>query len=426
MRRRNDQAQVPTRNDDGHLTLSLIADWTESDVWDYLAMFLESEIAPFPTFAQGGTIRRMLDLYRDGNEGTCGMFLTDGKKAPCGSRFGCWTCTITGDKDRSMESMLNSDPKYEYMRGLSDFRNFLVSTQWDMNRRELVGRKISEAGYLPVRPDVYNLTMRQQLLRYILTLDELERERAEILDADLITGKAVDSPENQRLRYPQFEHINIEDIVLIDFMWGMHHYASSAYPALQVWYDIKVLGRRYTTPRLAKTEPHTIPPKRWFFVGAFNSQVPTDGLRDYKAEQWNRYLHPHRPLVNREIHGERIVWHEEEETLRVDSLEASLFIDTYCQGPLAIESQTYSAIESTRFWLNQEIVKLPRGMASRYQYMAKRGQYFAHLSERLNITPSEMDEYLQANSIGDSDHEVLLGHVAAAAEQTSQLDLWAA
>jgi len=426
MRKRGDQAQVPVRNPAGFLTLSLIADWTEGVVWDFLCTFLEGEVSPFPAFTHGGTVRRMLDLYRDANEGTCGMFLSDGKKSPCGSRFGCWTCTIIGDKDKSMESMLDSDPRYEYIRGLSNFRNFLVATQWDMTRRELVGRSISDAGYLPIRPDVYSLDMRRELLSYMLTLDELERERAEQLDADLITGKAPDTPENQRMRNPQFEHIGIEDICLIDFYWGMHHYASEAFPALRVWYEIKVLGRRWTIPKIPKAEAGKIAPKKWFKVSKFDAHVPTDGLRDYKAEQWNRYRHPDRPISHMETGGERVVWHEEAKSLQVDLTEALLFLDTFCQGALPIETQMLPAIESTRFWLNEGIVKMPKGMIAKYQHMAKRAQYFAHLVDWLNVVPAELDQYLQEHAISDSEHNVLLGihEEMVRVSEDVQLDLW--
>jgi len=58
MRKRGDQAQVPVRNPAGFLTLSLIADWTEGVVWDFLCTFLEGEVSPFPAFTHGGTVRR--------------------------------------------------------------------------------------------------------------------------------------------------------------------------------------------------------------------------------------------------------------------------------------------------------------------------------------------------------------------------------
>jgi DNA sulfur modification protein DndC len=52
-----------------------------------------------------------------------------------------------------------------------------------------------------------------------------------------------------------------------------------------------------------------------------------------------------------------------------------------------------------QLWLNETILTLPKGMSQRYQEMAVRGQYFARLAERLNLTPSEMDQYLIRNAV---------------------------
>ncbi|ABE46913.1 phosphoadenosine phosphosulfate reductase family protein [Polaromonas sp. JS666] len=412
MTKRGDQAQKPTRNPSGFLTLSVIADWTEGDVWEFLIMFLDGQLAPFPAYAQGDTVRRMLDLYRDGNEGICGMFMADGKKAPCGSRFGCWTCTITGDRDKSMDSMLNSDEKYSYLRGLNAFRNFLIATQWDMERRELVGRTISSAGYVPVRPDVYNMAMRTDLLNYALTLDELEVERAEQMEADVASGRLPKTPENIRMSNPQFQIVSDSDIVLIDFFWSLHHGAYSAFPAMQAWYQVKTLGRRYAIPAVERVQKKAgIPVVRWYQVGAFDRDVPTDGLRDYKAEMWNPYRHLDRLITHREVNGKRVVWHEDAETLSVDATEAVLFGITYCTTTMPMETQFNSPLESARYWLNEGIVRLPVGMVGRYQHMAKRAQYFTHLAERLNLTPAELDEYLARESISDASHAEILGSV---------------
>jgi hypothetical protein len=77
-----------------------------------------------------------------------------------------------------------------------------------------------------------------------------------------------------------------------------------------------------------------------------------------------------------------------------------------------LETQHRDAIESARFWLNQGIVKLPAGMAQRYQDMAKRGQYFSRLAQRLNLTPTELDAHLVANSISDSEHRLRIHRAA--------------
>lgn len=57
-------------------------------------------------------------------------------------------------------------------------------------------------------------------------------------------------------------------------------------------------------------------------------------------------------------------------------------------------------------------MKLPTGMAQRYQDMAKRGQYFSRLAQRLNLTPAELNAQLIEKAIGDVDHEAMLGHDA--------------
>jgi hypothetical protein len=58
-------------------------------------------------------------------------------------------------------------------------------------------------------------------------------------------------------------------------------------------------------------------------------------------------------------------------------------------------------------------------MAQRYQDMAKRGQYFGRLAQRLNLTPAELDAHLVTHGISDDEHLALLHH------EGPQLDLFA-
>jgi hypothetical protein len=75
-----------------------------------------------------------------------------------------------------------------------------------------------------------------------------------------------------------------------------------------------------------------------------------------------------------------------------------------------LDAQHRDAIDSAHFWLNEGIVKLPAGMAQRYQDMAKRGQYFTRLAQRLNLTPAELDAHLVSGAISDTEHDAMLGH----------------
>lgn len=409
MAARNENALRPVRNADGFLTFSPIAEWSTDCVWTMLSLFAEDSDRPFPSPVSSESIRRLSDLYRAGNEGTCGVILGEGgARAACGSRFGCAFCCVTGERDRSMESMVK-EAGHRHLEGLNRFRNYLMAVQWDLGRRELVGRKLSDAGYLAVKPDVLSYLERVRLLQYLLTLDALEVERAERYEGALATGEIPDTPENRALCDVQFEMVTPAQLVAIDFYLSMHHYAPHAFPALSVWFDVHRLGRRYHVPVLDPLPKIDIPHHGWFFVGAYDAEVPTDGLRDYAAEQWNRYVHPDRPSrYARTRSGEQIVYFEESDQFEVDVEAACAFVTCSFDAGWSVKAQQHSGMESARFWLNEGILRLPDGMAGRYQEMAKRGQYFAHLAERHNLTPAELDRFLVDRAISNTEHLTML------------------
>ncbi|WP_176000338.1 hypothetical protein [Burkholderia vietnamiensis] len=409
MSERQESHLEPTRHKDGYLTLSCIADWDLSDVWDMVSLFSDVRFIPFASPLSIRTIQRMIDLYRAGNEGTCGVTIGDGgNKSACGSRFGCAFCCVTGERDKSMESMIQ-EPDHAHLAGLNRFRNYLLATQWDMSKRELVGRKISAAGYTRVQPDVYSYQHRVSLLKYLLTLDVLEQERAEQHQANLAEGMIEDTESNRELCEVQFQFVTPQQLVAVDFFLSMHHYSPHAFPALSVWHDVYTLGRRYHVP-VVETKPKVpIPLHGWYRVGKYDAEAPVDGLRDYLAEQWNRFLHPDRVSAYAvTTNGERVAYFEECDQMEVDAEEACAFVTCTFDTRFMLESQVYPAMYSARFWLNEGILKLPAGMAQRYQEMAKRGQYFARLAERLNVTPRELDEHLIRNAISDKEHDALL------------------
>jgi 3'-phosphoadenosine 5'-phosphosulfate sulfotransferase (PAPS reductase)/FAD synthetase len=433
MSKRGESALETVRNAAGSLTISPIADWSTDDVWEFLGMFNNGGHAPFPSFTTqtrsskapaGRSITRMTDLYRDASEGVCGVVQGEtGQRKSCGSRFGCSFCGISGERDRSMESMIQ-DPKHKHLKGLNDFRNYMLRTQWDMSTRELVGRSLSAAGYLKVKPDVYSLRHRMRLLGMLLTLDALEIERAEQHQADLANGRIPPSPENDELAEIQFTLVTPQQLVAIDFQLSMHHYAPHAFPAVTVWNEVHNLGRRYRIPEVETFPKVEVKSHGWFPVGAFDAEVPTDGLRSYDAEMWNPYRHPDRPATHKfTSSGERVVWYDEADSLQVDAVDANLFVTCSFDLRFAMEAQQKPGIESARFWLNEGIVKLAKGTAYKYQEMARRGQYFAHLADRLNLTPAEMDAYLIAHAISDAEHEALLRVSAPEPAQQSLFEM---
>lgn len=410
MASRGESDQVVIRNANGMQTLSPIANWTTDDVWNFLALFMDAGTMPFPAPIQPETVSQLLKLYRDANDGVCGVVLGEkGHRSPCSSRFGCWSCMITGDKDKSMESMLH-EPEHAYMSGLSDFRNYLLDTQWDLSLRELVGRKLSDAGYLRVQADVYNYDQRVRMLYMLLTLDALEIERAEQHEADLARGNIPPTRENQMRASPMFTLISPAQLVAIDFFLGLHHYAPHAHPALEAWFEVHTLGRRIAIPKKGERLPKVpIVNHGWYRVGAFDADVPCDGLRSYAAEMWNSHRHPERVSAYSETpDGQRTVYYEEEDQFTVDAEAACVLVTCNLDLEFIMNAQANHAIEGSRFLLNEGILRLPRNQAGKYQTMAVRGQYFNHLMQKLNCTPAELDEYLKAHAITDAQHEVLL------------------
>lgn len=407
MQKRGESAATPVRGEDGELVLSVIAYWTLNDVWDTLETLLEPDSSPYQAAISQESVHRLFALYQDSNDGVCGVVLGDtGNRAVCGSRTGCGFCTLTGEKDKSMESMLTVE-KYAFMRPLNDFRTLLMATQFDMATRENVGRTVSPAGYLPVGPDVYSYQFRRAMLRYLLSMDANERDRAAETEAAIVTGRLEDTKDNRLMASPTFELVSLQQLALIDYHWSNHYEAAEAFPAVAIWHEVNVLGRRYSIPKTAKAPKITIPTRRWIKVGDFDHAAPSQGLRNVDGEMWNRYRHPDRIFQNREVEGKKTTWFDETPQLSVDAEKACAFIT--CTYPtMSVECNQLPASESATFWLNEGIVSLPAGHAHRYQEIALRNRYIANLAQRFDLSPDEMNRYLVQNSISNAEHEKLL------------------
>lgn len=417
MQGRGESAKTPVRGESGELVLSLIADWSLSNVWQTLEMLLEPETSPYIAAISQESVHRLFTIYQDANDGMCGIVLGDaGNKQPCGARMGCAFCTLSGSEDKSMESMLSLE-RNAFMRPLNDFRNLLMATQFDMDTRDLIGRTVSDAGYLPIRPDVYSYDFRQSMLQYLLSMDANERDRAEEMEAAILTGRVADTKENRLMASACFELVSLQQLALIDWHWSNHYQASEAFPALAIWYQVNVLGRRYAIPKSSKAPKLTIPTTRWIKVGRFDHLVPSEGMGSAENEIWNPYRHPDRIFCHRVVSGKKTTWFNETDQLNVDAEKACAFIT--CTYPnMSIECNLMPASTSAAFWLNEGIVSLPVGHAQRYQEIALRNRYFANLSLRLDLSPDDLKEYVMKNSITNAEHSALL-------PKNPQLDMFA-
>ncbi|MGF6265435.1 DNA sulfur modification protein DndC [Paraburkholderia youngii] len=420
MTERNEQADVATRQASGSLSLCPLKDWTSDDVWSMLGCMADSSLG-FSSPLAPATIARLSEIYRAGNGGVCGVVAGEsGARAACGSRFGCSFCGVTGARDKSMEFMIQ-EPEHAHLKPLNDFRNYLLAIQWDLSRRELVGRTLSDAGYTRIQADTYRFLERMAMLKMLLSIDANERERAERHSGELASGLIADTEHNRTLCDPQFEFVTPQQLVAIDFFLSMHHYAPHAFPAMAAWHDVNVLGRRYPVPHVEPRPKADIVLHGWYSVGQYDREAPTVGLRDFDAEQWNRYRHPDRAgWYARTSAGEQTAYFEEASQFEVDAEAACEFVTCTYDTAFMLKTQHHDAMDSARFWLNEGFVKLPVGMAQRYQEMAKRGQYFSRLAQRLNLTPDELDAHLIRQSLSDAAHTAMLKPVSP------QFDLFAA
>ncbi len=114
--------------------------------------------------------------------------------------------------------MIASAPeKHGHMAGVNRFRNHLINTRWGMGRRDWLRHTYSAAGYINVTGTAYNAAMRRELLRYLLTLDVLEEERAEEHDARMFCGELERTESNETLRGTTFQLITPKYLLAIDF-----------------------------------------------------------------------------------------------------------------------------------------------------------------------------------------------------------------
>lgn len=219
------------------LKLSPIADWDDAVLWDYLYACAEGLEESYNDCSE------LVRIYMAGTEETC----MSGETEIPSCRFGCSICTV--GRDRSMEAMLIKGGRYAYMQPLYDLQRFLVNTQYDLSRRQWVGRSIKE-GRIAIAPDVYSPAMLEELLRCMLTIDIREKETAMRLGIE-----------------PRFELVSAKALVAIDAIWsqqGIH----KAFHALSIYRDVYEYGERYDLPELAEVhKTGSIPEPRYIEVG---------------------------------------------------------------------------------------------------------------------------------------------------------------
>ena len=407
------------------LTNAVISDWSTDDVWYFLASCGDGK--DYPSFWE--SFDRTVELYRDANEGACVINTGEkGNHASCGSRFGCVTCMISGDRDKSMESLLE-DPKYSsYLTGLNDFRKFLLATRWDFSRREMIGRTRSDAGFVRIGPDIFNMKMRVQLLSYLLTLDAIEKERAEEVEAHLITGQIEDTPWNRQMSVPQFEMISLEQLMAIQFHWSINRDGAFAGRAFEVWNRVHNHGQRYDIPSVFRDESgeeitefpkEAFPEPRWVKVDSYDFPGVIGGLRDLhlealleqKGEPTAHYFRDKADLPQKSIH------HQTANHFQVNNEKALIMMLWYEEN--YIEIHQYEPEEMAKLMLSKGVIVVKGSDIATYDDAVRRAQYWDRLWNQYNV--SNLYKKLHSESITDKEHVALISSIT-----NPQLDMFAA
>jgi len=402
MSERGDNAIDILTNDDGDEYITPIADWELEDVWGLLAYCDQrTERTLYRTFVNN--FDECIEIYKDANAGECVAALGDKdlNGAACGARFGCWNCVASGEQDKSMQSMIASNPdKYGHLAPVAKLRDWIYSLRFDLKRRTWLGRSYDkETKYIVLHPDYLDFYTRRDLLRYMLTIQAEENEWANEHNEEIV-----------RFNLFKFKHI-----IAIDFMWSMYCDAPHAFSALHEYYQIMYLGRRYPLPEVIYQPAKTsVPPKRWFKLPE-GSVVPWTGIAGLND--------PYEIHIGKKIRGnaeptyikdrttgeqKEIIPFDVAPAMEVDIIEACTMISRYCETKMAIETTGSTAIEGAMYYLNMGIIKLGRAQASGLDEMLQKAQFWSQLRDKLNLL--NVEKYALDNSISDEEHTALKQH----------------
>lgn len=210
--------------------LAPIKDWTFKDVWFLIGQIDDGDVESFGE----DLTRELTKHYSAGNGGSCDLLAGEGAAIAksCVSRFGCMLCSLVKE-DTSLQNQIDLAPhQYGYMQGLVDLREFMFNTVNDYERcRSMVGKRV-EHGHVKIGYNDYSMEFRQELLRYTLTLDVLEQERAYHAN-----------------EAPKFQLIKHEDLVAIQFYWSKVGGERRAGDAFQIWHEVHTEHQRFAIPK---------------------------------------------------------------------------------------------------------------------------------------------------------------------------------
>jgi 3'-phosphoadenosine 5'-phosphosulfate sulfotransferase (PAPS reductase)/FAD synthetase len=329
-----------------------IADWSTDDV---MVTLIDRDIEKFDH-----DYRSIIEFYGMSAGGECAVTPEQRMGAAqggCSSRSGCFTCQKVTD-DRSLAA-LASHYEYAYLRPLYDLNRYLRNIRWDFSRRSWIGRTVDPVtGGVRIAPNCLSFDEADRLLRMVLTLDVQESERAEAHAERLARGEIKDTPRNRRLARPQFQNLDAEALIAIDFMRATDGFGP-AHSAVAAWRDVYVLGERYPVPEIEATpRPASMPEARIALLGDTDTLGAIDPLESMVNER-NNALTPE--LM--------------EGTFEIDAEGAELFFALEALERAELADQGAFANQAAHYYLRLGTVSLPHGSREMIDRQMTRAQF---------------------------------------------------
>ncbi len=367
MTERNESTSIRYDEKLDEYRLSLICEWSSDDVWEYLALAQAGEFNTYSNFKE--TFR----IYADSAGTSCAVVADDilGKQSTsaCGARHGCWACNAVG-RDASLESMLATDPRYRYMDGLQKLRQFLLDTQYDLSRRNWVGRTLTDEGYLKIIPDGYSPAMLRELLGYVLTLDAIEQDRASK------SGIA-----------PRFKILSEEKLIAVDATWSLYGLSQRPFEAISLWNKVYHEGVRFLVPTIPPAPQCDIPDAKYIDVSDTWDEIrrePFSGIRSAIMEA----------LEEKDCIGTKVLESTKKGPLTIMSVETDCEFSVHPEGALnALDyeletmmemhgNESYAGSSAYLYYLQLGVISIAKNQLRVQDHILRR----TRLKERLGVS----------------------------------------
>lgn len=267
MERRGELAHKPYVNANGEMVMSPIAFWSVDDVWELIGLVKAGKLDSYSDFED------MFTLYANAGGTSCAVVsdaITEGAKKArggCGARFGCFTCQVVS-QDNSLRNMIDAEPRFDYMRGLNQYRDLIAKVRWDYSKRYWVMRSIGQDGTIKLTPDCFSPAFLLELFKYAATLDVKELTNA----------------RKAKIK-PRFQILSVQAVVAIDAMWSLNGF-HKPHTALLTWLEITSGRASYDMPNvdaMPSAERLRINHEHFIHVGSTwdgDGYSATSGMRD--------------------------------------------------------------------------------------------------------------------------------------------------